>query len=299
MPVLIRNTYGEKRDGHWSRGVESVGFSAWGYKGTDSYNPVPQVIDLKYLQSHPLNIPAFRRVARLALIDSTNPDLKNTQSTRDITQILSGCAINEIGSITEEQTDEGRTTNYIIPLNTTKGLLQVVVNGAWGVSWRLGKDHFLVKNNRTLEECQPVDISQGLGDQKQGGQSYYLSPDNLEGVTKEQIDPKKLAQRIQEYLQELLKLSITGEVKHQETRASQSSGHRNEENIHIFGLETDTSKKNMPIIGINFELGNNEGIKSLDIFGYTRDGISHPLDALAKEGYDIGELIRSFYHPTK
>lgn len=296
MPVLTQNINGDTNNPHYGRGVESVGFSAVGYKDTNKLYPIPEVITSDYLQSHPFAIPAFRRVARLALLDTAPPDITDKIHAKNIVNILRLAAISEIGSVNRERTDGDRTTNYVIPLSTNKGPLEIVVNGAWGVSWRLGKGHSLVIKYPSLAVCQPEDMSLSLGEKKTGIRSYYIDPKILEAITSESINPEHLAQRIQAYLQKLLK---TKEAKYEKSSARQGYGLAGEENVQTFSLKTDTWSRSVPHLGISFELGDNEGIKSLDIYGNTYQERSHNLDTFAKEGAEIGALIRSFYYPQK
>ena len=210
-------------------------------------------------------------------------------------------SINSVGAVYIEQTDTNRTTNYVIPLTTDKGAIEIVLNPAWGGTWRLGSDHELASSHPSLTACQPEDTSQGLGEVALGNkyndkQQYYLSPEVLETVTREHMNPQVLAGRIKVYVENLLKIR---EIEKERSSVSRGSDYFGEEHTQILSLRTSPRSNTVPHLGISFELGSKEGIKWIDIFGYPNtEENPHQLDRLAKEGRHIGALLRSFYLPS-
>ena len=289
MPVLthVSNT----KDVRWGQGLESCRFDAWGYKGTDKLYPMPLNIDIDYLHSHLGTLPALRRVARLALLDTTKPDITDTQVTRTVMQTLSQSPVKEIGDVYTHRIDQDRTTNYVIPLRTDGGTIEIVTNAAWGVSWRLGEDHELVKQYPSLAVCQPEDESTELWGPNRNN---YLSPQVLEEVTGKYVDPDILAQRIRVLLINLYEKKA---VDRRESISNYGKDALGDESLsQAYSVETDTYG-GLPKIGISFLLGARKGIKSLHIFGYPCKD-PKTLKPLREEAQAIGRFVRSFYAPS-
>ena len=289
MPVLLRNRT-DIESTQRGKGVERCGFTAYGYQPLNER--LPLVIDADYIRRQPGTLPSLRWVARRALLDTVKPDITGTRTTWDIMKTLAASPITDIGSVQPMRTDANRTTDYVIPLTTNAGhFIDVVVNGAWGVSWRLGADHTLVQAHPSLAVCQPEDTSiepdmtiiQG---------KYYLSPTMLKKATRKYMDPEILAQRIRAYLSNLI---ARNEIKMKSLDISRGIDYFGENRSQALRLET--GGQNIPRFGISFELGTGEGIKWVDAFGFSDKDKPHNLDNLSQEGREIGDLIKLFYHP--
>jgi len=276
----------------WGRGIERCYFIAPEYGYDAPKKGLPLVINVDYIRSQLGTMPSLRKVARLALLDTTSPDITNIDQAKNVVNSINKSPIKSVGDMYTEMTDTNRTTNHVIPLKTDKGVIEVVVNGAWGVSWRLSEDHELANTYPSLMVCQPEDTS--FGNDKMYSK-YYLSPEVLEAVTKEHVDPQILAGRIQTYLENLLG---TYKIEQEITSTSRGTDYDGEEQSQTFGLCTNPHNNTIPYFGISFQLGNKEGIKWIDAFGFSNSQEKlHNLDKLAQEGRDIGDFIRSFYHP--
>lgn len=293
MTVLTYNvSQDEKR---WvGRGVELLRSSMEPYPK----NGLPETIDIGWLRANPNMLPLLRRVAKYALLKQDKPDITSNEIAGGIMETLHKSPIKKVGYVDTERTDGDRTTNYVIPLETDEGAIEIVVNGAWGVSWRLCKDHKLVQQYPSLAMCQPEDTSQKPGEramgEKQVARTHYLLPDVLESITQEQINPRLLAGRIQIYLQKLL---LDSEIKYKKSNSDTKNIPMKEDGVQDLSLETDVkSIDTTPHFGISLELGNSEGIKSIRFFGYpgkTMDIVS----PLMQEAQELGKLTESFYSP--
>lgn len=297
MPILVRNSNIE--DVQRGRGVERCYFSAYGY--TAPQKPLPETISADYIRTQPGTLPSLRTIARFALLDTVKPDITNSDTASKIMNTLKQSSIMGVGDMNIERTDTDRTTNYIVPLNSDKGIIEIVINAAWGCSWRLGSDHELASLYPSLTVCQPEDTSRGLGEEAVGNKvswrkpKYYISPETLEATTKEHMNPQILAERIRAYVENLLK---TKEIEKEKSSMSRDNDYFGETTTQRFSLQTSYSSSKAPYFGISFELGNEEGIKSLNVFGYSNKDKPHYLDTLSQERRDIGGLIQSFYLPS-
>lgn len=125
---------------------------------------------------------------------------------------------------------------------------------------------------------------------------YYISPETLATATEEHMNPQILAGRIRAYVENLLK---TKEMEKENSTVTRGNDYYGEEHSQTLSLRTSPRSDTVPHLGISFELGNKEGIKWIDTFGYPNpEDKPHQLDELAKEGRHIGALIHSFYRPS-
>lgn len=126
MPVLVRNSNIE--DIQRGRGVERCHFSAYGY--ITPQKPLPETIGANYIRTEPGTLSSLRTIARFALLDRVKPDITNSDTASKIMDTLKRSSISGVGAVNMERTDADRTTNYVVPLNTDKGIIEIVINAA-------------------------------------------------------------------------------------------------------------------------------------------------------------------------
>lgn len=250
---------------------------------------IPNVIDIDFFKTNKSFLPIFRYMARHTLLVTEKPDITSHASAMKVMKELYKSPITQVEKVQVQPTDGGKTTNYVIPLITDKGTIEIVVNGAWGVSWRLNKDHELEKSHPTLASCQPEDEDvETVG----GADKYHLAPEVLEQATLDEIEPIKLADRIHKFVSELIHNSKKVDGRYTPSMRGLPYSYAGEADVMTFGPEILPDGGNI-FARLKFDLGYGHGVKSITIDG------SGGGDSLGKEAEDIGLLIDQFYPQNK
>lgn len=250
---------------------------------------IPNVIDIDFFKTNKSFLPIFRYMARHTLLVTEKPDITSHASAMKVMKELYKSPITQVEKVQVQPTDGGKTTNYVIPLITDKGTIEIVVNGAWGVSWRLNKDHELEKSHPTLASCQPEDMSGETSEDDK----YTLAPNVLEQATVDIINPRGLADRIRNFVTELLANKRTNNIKPESSMRRLPYNYAGETSVMTFGPEIlpDISGSS---IRLKFDLGYQHGTKSITIDGL-EGNIASDIDGLCVEANEIGSLINQFY----
>ena len=201
-----------------------------------------------------------------------------------------------VGSSYAESRDAGTTTDYIIPLATDKGALEIVLNPAWGLAWRLSPFQ-QSKNNLSfaaavaqypqLAKTLPEDNSVPLVDPRYR-KPRYLSPRLLSEVTRQRINFETATADIHQLLTDLL--------VHSETEFSYGgilSGNNlllPDNGFSYFSIENSQQGA-----GIKFWLGKEHGTKFVDIFG-TKTTRSDNFSPLATQAIKINRALKPLHY---
>lgn len=293
MPVLPYHT----SDPQMGRGVEVLMLPTLDYVD----QPIPQLpaeITIDYLRTYPQALPAVREVAKIELLSTAPVDFNGgyLSGSREVAEILGGDSIQKVGKIYTKLVDNGRTTDYIIPMKTKHHHLDLVVNGAWGVMWRLGQKDPLSAKHPSLSVSQVEDTSvipSGIG--VKYGQPRYIDPAVLEAATREQlVDPQVLAERIREIITKLMEKKLTT------FDISELSAGRSQLNTFAELCEALTfgEKKMWSYPYFSLFLGSN-GVKTVGMGGESGNRNSQVSEELAQEMAEAGEIIKAFYLPYK
>ena len=167
---------------------------------------MPQILDFATLAGvSDATLAGIRRLARIPL-------LKHGFTPDEVSDIMHKIVCSDkitIAEITTEPWDDHQTTNSIVPLKTDRGTIELVVNGAWGVNWRLGQDHMLGNglagygNLTQVQRQEPYQTGQPSEDK------YFVAPEVLEQAANTRENPRSLAHHLKAYLQKLLQPGFT------------------------------------------------------------------------------------------
>ncbi len=141
-PDLLYHSSPREENPDFGSGLERFGFWYIPQEVREWYDGIigslPQVLTTESLKEAPdLAIALLREIARYPLLEG----MRIADSKDIVGQIsLSGAKVGEVSS---DSFDGGRTTDYMIPITTEQGAIEIVVNDAWGISWRLDEKHIV------------------------------------------------------------------------------------------------------------------------------------------------------------
>lgn len=255
MPNLEWNS--QATDARWGRGIErfNLYYVDPSVKEWYAKNRFPEIITTDFLKSVPLKgIALLRDTAFLQQADQLR-----VENSADAMNRLAQMGLGKVGDVFTELNDNNRSTDYIVPIESGSGQIQVVVNTAFGIHWRISKDHPLAKEFPNLTITHKPDASEKPV--LQHGNVWrrftpYVGPDTLVEITALQNpDLGSLATDIRNFLIEVLALS---DRKIQ--ASSISLGYAEDDKNSALNI----SQKNHESIA--FLLGNELGIKQFKIF---------------------------------
>ena len=300
MPPAIE--YYPTENTFWGLGLEKFGFSGTAPDVKQWWENVDTAeFTLAQLQAAPDSALAILRSAAMvhllkeqSLAVSQGSKYRNTE-----VQWLMGKAFPlnaaEVRPTYTESRDAGTTTDYIIPLATNNGLLEIVLNPAWGLAWRLSPSQ--PKNDLSyaaaiaqypqLAKTLPEDNSVPLVDPRYR-KPRYLSPRLLSEVTRQRINFETATADIHQLLTDLL--------VHSETEFSYGgilSGNNlllPDNGFSYFSIENSQQGA-----GIKFWLGKEHGTKFVDIFG-TKTTRSDNFSPLATQAIKINRALKPLHY---
>lgn len=200
----------------WGQGMEQFNSSSIPQAAKQWYEEtkLPRIITPESLAGAPVPALALlRAIARYPLLDGISigkPEIHPAFNPK-VNEVMKCIQPNsiEVGNIYTEPWDNDRTENVVLPLITDKGTIEITVSGAWGVGWRLAKNHPMVDLYPQLARVQNQDLSEPpvVVNEEKAQESKYLSPDVLAQATMRtlKLKPKKLAKDIKKFIKTLSK----------------------------------------------------------------------------------------------
>ena len=181
MAIIERHSVGKNKP----HGLELFGLTYTGATAVEwgRNHHLPSVITAEYLLATGAPneaIAVIRTAAHNILVEGLaidNPD--------HYTSLLAEIGVGPLNSegVKKIETDAGRTTDNVISIYSgdprDNNLIEVVVNPAWGVQWKL-KDHpFFLNYESKLGECQKPDLSEDPLNSKGKHNLKYIDPQEL------------------------------------------------------------------------------------------------------------------------
>lgn len=278
---------------HYSSGKEysnpDFGHGMEQFNRNSPWLDLPEIITSESLADAPVRTLAlFRAIARYPLLDGISigkPEIhpRFNPKVNEVMECIQPSSI-EVGNIYTEPWDNDRTENVVLPLITDKGTIEITVSGAWGVGWRLAKDHPMVNAYPQLALVQNQDLSEPpvVVNEEKTQKPRYLAPDVLAQATMTtlKLKPKKLAKDIKKFIKTLSKqddFKISGTSMCAPTTLIERFYHE----IRFASASKEWS---------NFTIahGNIFGVKSFNTFGYHFTILG---GFLGKQGYKLLKQI--------
>ena len=197
-----------------------------------------------------------------------------------------------------ESRDNGGTTDYVTPLKTDKGILEIVLNPAWGISWRLSPAQpkespfaAAVTQYPQLAVTLPEDRSQPPKDSDRYREPHFLSPHLLAEITSRyKINFQYLTADLNNLLTDLLVHQDTGF-----SFGSINSGNNLLLPDNGFGCFSIANPSQGVEVG--FWLGKELGTKFVNIDGY-QPSKANQLPPLAQEAVTLNKILRPLHYLT-
>jgi len=300
MPPAIE--YYPTENAFWGLGLERFGFSGtppeakdwWQNVATSNFTP-------DQLQTVPDSALAIlRNAAAISLLKQQSLAVgKGNKYQNTEVEWLTGRAFplktaNIKPNYTESR-DNGGTTDYVTPLKTDKGILEIVLNPAWGISWRLSPAQpketpfaAAVTQYPQLAVTLPEDRSQPPKDGDRYQKPRFLSSHLLSEATRERINFKTVTADLNDLLTDLL---ISQDTEF-------SSGSINSSNNLLLpdsGFSCFTIANPAQGVEVGFWLGKEHGTKFVDIHGYQPFKADH-LSPLAQKALTLKKIIKPLHY---
>ncbi len=278
MPKITLNEANEQT---WGRGLERLRFHDAGQAAREwrSGLGLPTILDEGFMSTAPQDaIKIIRSASLYALI--TGLSVKDSSLTM---QMVEASKPKKVKKLYKEHADFGKTENVVVPIQCAKGGdLEIVVNPAFGVGWRLCQKHAVAKALPQMKQVRNIDDLIYL-EENLTYKDHYIDPGLLARLSP--ADPKQLAERISHLLEQML--------AHRETKFSLFYRSAPEES---HGLGIEIMKHGMGKIGFTFLLDDKTGLKSVESVGYY-DPSKAPedLNRIGQEAIEIGKIVKSFF----
>lgn len=184
----------------WGQGFERFGFPTTNPVVREWYRQanLPRVITPDDLAGAPAGgIGLIRDIAFMTQAEPLREDMPE-RAMRDLTKF----PVIGVGRLFTETEDGNRTTNHIIPLVTDNGMIQVVVNQAWGVHWRISEDHPIAVDYPALTKTHLPDLSLPP-DENTAPNFRYIAPETLAAATEPIVKADAVARDMHSFLEGL------------------------------------------------------------------------------------------------
>jgi len=247
-----------------------------------------QFITPEMLQQAPdSTVALIREIVRQPLLEEmTIGELEKPYQNSGVNQVMEEIMpsrLIQVEEIRQEPWDDNRTTNYILPLITDKGIIEIIVNPAWGISWRLGKDHPILEEHPQLARTQNEDLSQAPKKQDDWrGYPEYVDVEVLAQAAK--FHPEKLIVEIKNFL---IALFLIDDLTIKPGGLIAGINHPIEQCFKQIVFESKSQRTNFQL-----GLGNEHGSRRVDTFGFKKPR-DHGLTALARKAKSLKAQISS------
>jgi len=292
MPKLEGKDVG---DPHFGEGIEQFNFwhtdssaREWFSKSVGKFPRIITSQSLKETQAPTKAIALLRSISYLKQSEGLV-----VQNPNNVIDQLVGNGIGNVGETYIESSDNGRTNSYIIPIESGSGEVQIVVNPAWGVLWRLSQNHPLVTEVPELSFAYNPDITEAPETFPPFSGGFYISPEQLAKATDPTIvDVKRLVSDIHGLVSSFLQLPY--DIKRVEWNLGQEPDEKTS------SLSIVPSLYPYSFTGITFHLSKRLGLKRLAIYGYpysTEDGRSNnKYQEIALKAREINLAMNPFHN---
>ena len=196
----------------WGQRLEQIRFWSTPADAKEWFDEanLPKIITPESLVGAPDSALAiFRSAIRFPLLEGIavgKPEYDYPDSNSEVVNIVENLIPErlQVGDIYNQPWDNNRTKNLVLPLFTNKGTIEVVVNPAWGVNWRLAENHPLSGTHPQLTMVQNPDLSEPpIVDEEKPWGPRYLPVEVLAQVTEERVNPEQLIEETKTFLTEL------------------------------------------------------------------------------------------------